>query len=197
MYTRLLITAPIGSAITVCILFAMHLLIDSRAEVMTDASRTRYHLDFIRLREAPPEVIEDIVKPPPKPADVPRERPPSTGDGPVGPYIPVNHAPPPVTGPGEQIELGISDGPLVTVMRAEPQYPLRMASAGIEGYATVAFDVDGSGAVINARVIDSSHRAFERPALDAVQRFKYRPRIVDGEGVTTPGLRYRFRFDMP
>jgi hypothetical protein len=44
-------------------------------------------------------------------------------------------------------------------------------------------------------VIESSHRVFERPAIDAALRSRYRPRVVDGVAVMTTGVRMLYRFE--
>ena len=66
----------------------------------------------------------------------------------------------------------------------------------LEGWVVVEFDVSGSGTVENVRVIESSHRVFERAAVRAAERFRYRPRVVDGVPQPTRGVRNRFRFEM-
>jgi len=60
----------------------------------------------------------------------------------------------------------------------------------------VQFDVDADGRVINVAVIEATHPAFARPAMRAAERFRYKARVADGVPVVTPGLRYRFRFEL-
>ena len=66
----------------------------------------------------------------------------------------------------------------------------------MEGYVDVVFDVTPSGSVTNIRIIDSSHAGFEKSAIEAAQRFRYKPRMLDGMPVGDTGIRYRFRFRM-
>ncbi|MCC5870388.1 MAG: energy transducer TonB, partial [Gammaproteobacteria bacterium] len=40
----------------------------------------------------------------------------------------------------------------------------------------------------------SSNSIFESAAADAVMRFRYRPRVIDGEPVDVPGVRFRITF---
>jgi protein TonB len=81
-------------------------------------------------------------------------------------------------------------------MYFRPIYPQEAASRGIEGYVTVEFVVDEQGNVGNVLVIDSSHRLFEKSAIQAAQRSRFRPRVVDGVAVATSGIRKRFRFEL-
>ena len=62
-----------------------------------------------------------------------------------------------------------------TRTQAEPIYPHAMKAAGIAGEVVVQFTVDESGAVLNPRVIRSSHRDFEEPTLRAVSRWRFEP----------------------
>jgi protein TonB len=70
-------------------------------------------------------------------------------------------------------------------MRAEPQYPFEMKRQGINGEVTLQFLVDPQGDVRDVVVIKSSHREFESPAIQAVQKWKFRPGRKGGKAVTT------------
>lgn len=58
------------------------------------------------------------------------------------------------------------------------------------GKGTVLFVVDESGDVVDARVHESSNPAFEKPALEAVRRWRFQPAVRDGKPV-------RFRMRTP
>lgn len=90
-----------------------------------------------------------------------------------------------------------TDSPLVSMVRVEPTYPPSAAANGREGYVIVQFDVRTDGAVSNAKVVESSDRVFERAALHAAGRFRYKARVVDGQPQPTPGVQTKFRFTMP
>ena len=75
-----------------------------------------------------------------------------------------------------------------------PQYPSELRKARIEGAVTIVFVLDESGHVEDPRVENSSRSEFERPALDAVRRWKFKPGMKDGEPVRTyMRLPIRFR----
>ena len=111
--------------------------------------------------------------------------------------INVRRPAPPPPGPGLQRLTSISpDGPLVVMVRVRPVYPALAAQRGLGGYCAVQFDVLANGSVANIRVIESSHSLFEASAMRAAQRFRYKPRIVDGIAQITTGVRYLFTFEM-
>jgi TonB family protein len=56
----------------------------------------------------------------------------------------------------------------------KPAYPAELqAAAVIDGYATVAFIVEGSGSVSDAVVLEASHVAFGRSVLDALPKWRF------------------------
>ncbi|MEO1040667.1 MAG: energy transducer TonB [Pseudomonadota bacterium] len=69
------------------------------------------------------------------------------------------------------------------------------ANTGTESVA-LEFDVDPAGNVVNVEVIDSSDRCFNRYAVRAAERWKYQPKIVDGEAVPRRGVRTTIRFEI-
>ncbi len=71
------------------------------------------------------------------------------------------------------------------VSRPPPVYPYSMRRNRISGSVTLLFVIDETGRVRDARVEDSTHREFERPALDAVRQWRFEPGVRDGEPVPT------------
>jgi RNA polymerase sigma factor (sigma-70 family) len=67
----------------------------------------------------------------------------------------------------------------------QPAYPYEMSEAGISGYVTVEFVIDSAGNVVEAHVLNSSHREFEVPTLAAVTKWKFAPGRKDGQNVNT------------
>ena len=89
-----------------------------------------------------------------------------------------------------------ADNALINIINAEPDYPIAATARGLEGFVIVSFDVTELGTVENVSVVDSSHKVFEKPAIGAAYRSRYKPRTVDGVPQATRGLRKRFRFEM-
>lgn len=76
------------------------------------------------------------------------------------------------------------EGDVVPLVRIQPQYPRDAAMNQIEGWVRVEFTITESGTVTNPRVIDAKPpRVFDRAALRAILRWKFKPRIVDGVAV--------------
>lgn len=89
-----------------------------------------------------------------------------------------------------------TDGEFLPIVRVNPQYPARAAENGIEGYCTVEFTVTAQGTTENVMAIESSHSMFERPAVKAAEKYKYKPRVVDGEPIPVTGVRVRIEFKL-
>jgi protein TonB len=81
------------------------------------------------------------------------------------------------------------------VAAVPPQYPPEMRKAKVEGVVTIVCVLDESGRVEDPRVEASSRPEFERPALDAVRRWKFRPGMREGEAVRTY-MRLPIRFSI-
>jgi protein TonB len=59
--------------------------------------------------------------------------------------------------------------------------------------------VDGMGNVIEDTivVVDAEPQSiFDRSSIRAAARFKFQPRVVDGQGVDVPGVQYLFRYQL-
>lgn len=88
------------------------------------------------------------------------------------------------------------EGDIVPLVRIQPQYPREAAINQIEGYVVVEFTITETGSVTNPRVVDSSpRRVFDRDAMRAILRWKFKPRIVDGVAVARTG-RQRLDFNL-
>ena len=196
MITRALTSASTSMVVTLALLFGMHLLIATGQTIITEP-RDRHMLDWVRVvREEDLQVEETILppidKPPiPPPATIPETAPSGvTGVGfTVAPPAP----------PTERTTIGgfgLSDGPLVNIIKVQPRYPVAAQTRGLEGTVIVQFDVTPQGVVENVVVVESSNSIFNKAAIEAAYRFKYRPKVVDGTSYGERGLRQLFRFDM-
>ena len=78
---------------------------------------------------------------------------------------------------------GYSD--IMPIVRINPVYPPNAAMTGTEGWVRLKFTITKSGSVRNVRVLQSSPvNMFDRPAVEAVSRWKYRPQMENGEPVS-------------
>jgi protein TonB len=98
---------------------------------------------------------------------------------------------------GTNIAIAASDSDVVPIVRVNPQYPLRASERGIEGWVEVEFTISKLGTVKDPTVRNSHPSSiFDRSALKAIRKWKYNPKIEDGEPVERPGVRVRLKFDL-
>ncbi len=79
------------------------------------------------------------------------------------------------------------------VAQVAPSYPPELRKAKIEGAVTLVFLLTEEGRVEDARVENSTRPEFEKPALEAVRRWRFRPGMKDGQAVKTH-MRLPLRF---
>jgi protein TonB len=88
-------------------------------------------------------------------------------------------------GLGQIFDISQLDQQPVATSQMPPNYPYEMRRAGITGEVNVGFIVDSTGTVRDAYVINSTHREFEAPAVQAVSKWKFRPGKRGGRSVNT------------
>ena len=71
------------------------------------------------------------------------------------------------------------------VSQVAPTYPPELRKAKIEGVVTLVFLLSEEGRVEDARVENSSRPEFEKPALEAIRKWRFRPGEKDGQAVRT------------
>ncbi len=69
------------------------------------------------------------------------------------------------------------------VVQVAPAYPAELRKARIEGTVTLVFVLSEEGRVDDARVENSSRPEFEKPALDAIRKWRFKPGMKDGQAV--------------
>lgn len=147
--------------------------------------------------------------PPPPPEEKPPEPPPQLAEAP--PPMDFNVSLDVAVGSGGAMAMGFGsmgagDGTGLDVFdiaelerrpeaiaQVAPVYPAELRRARVEGAVTLVFLVDEEGRVQDPRAESASHPEFERPALEAVRKWRFRPGMKDGEAVKTY-LRLPMRF---
>ena len=98
---------------------------------------------------------------------------------------------------GPDLSLAASDTDIVPIVRVNPQYPLRASERGIEGWVEVQFTISRAGTVKDPVVLNAKpQNMFNRAALRAIRKWKYNPKIEDGEPVERPGVKVRLTFQL-
>lgn len=95
--------------------------------------------------------------------------------------------------------ISATDGDYLPLVAIAPQYPTRAAQRGIEGWCLVSFTVNGLGNVVEEtiEVVDAEPPSiFDRSSTRAAARFKFQPRVEDGQGVEVAGVQYLFRYQL-
>ena len=85
--------------------------------------------------------------------------------------------------PAPGLDLPKPDRPPKVVKQEPPVYPANLRMAGVVGQVKVAFIVDAQGRVIEAHPASSNNPWFERPAIEAVKRWKFEPAQKNGKPV--------------
>jgi len=108
-----------------------------------------------------------------------------------------NNPTPPV--PTDRItprNFGIAEGDFQPLRKFAPAYPRAQANNGTEGYVIVKFTITKMGSVENVTVVESTNRAFERPSIRAVEKYKYKPRVIDGIAVEVQDVMEKISFEI-
>jgi protein TonB len=195
MIARYAMSIGIGTAVTFSLLFLMQLLIATGRGALTEAATFRI-TDFVRVERN--EVIETIKPKPEKPPEpeVPPDLPtPSNADNfdssmSVSMSAPSLNANLSIGGVG----FGVSDGEYLPIVKVAPVYPSRALSRGLEGNCILEFTVTRTGAVTDVMTVECSSSLFERAATQAALKFKYKPRVIDGEPVDVRGVQHLITF---
>lgn len=198
---RYVIAGALALSMTFLLFWGMQKLIAGGNEVMSEPVKGNV-LDFIRLKKDESVVKKERqVQKPAKPKDPP---PPMTAP-PMQQSNPNANATKNSFAADIQAEGGLSgglsldsgDGDYLPIVKVAAVYPRRAQARGIEGYVVVEFTVTKTGAVTNPMVVQAEPEGvFDRAALDAVVKFKYKPRVVDGEAMSVAGVQNKISFEI-
>ena len=93
--------------------------------------------------------------------------------------------------------MSASDGEYLPIVKVAPIYPRRAQSRGLEGYCIIEYTVTKSGSIRDPVAIDCQPSGiFERASLKASLKFKYKPRVVDGEPIEVAGVQNKFTYEL-
>ncbi|MFT6194008.1 MAG: protein TonB [Cognaticolwellia sp.] len=186
---------------TFLLLWGMQALIVGGNKAMTEAPRGNI-LDFIRLKKD--EQVLKKERKPQKPAK-PKAPPPPMVAPQMQQNNPNSEALSTSFAADIQIDAGLSgglsldsgDGDYLPIVKVAPIYPRRAQARGIAGYVIVEFTVTKNGSVKDPVVVEANPESlFDRAAMDAVLKFKYKPRVVDGEAMAVVGVQNKITFQI-
>jgi protein TonB len=195
---RLLIGAALAIPVAGGLFFIMQYLI-ATADPKIDDQKTRKLPDIFmpereistNLAEQKPDKPEDPEEPPPD-LDTPDLDMDMNVDAVnMAPSTAVDVA---IAGTGG---MSASDGEYLPIVKVAPIYPRRAQSRGIEGYCIVEYVVTKNGSIRDPIAVDCQPAGiFERASLKAALKFKYKPRVVDGEAIEVAGVQNKFTYEL-
>lgn len=198
MFSRLTYAAPIALMITFSLFILMQSLISSGRYVLVDEQQFTA-VGFIREKRETTLVVQQ-VKPvkPPKPELAPPQPSIAAGETPQVsltafdlPSVPIQ----PTMNIDAGFGIGTGEGDYLPIVRVAPQYPRRALINDVEGWVVVEFTVTPQGTVSNPRVVAEEPKGvFSEVAKNAVLKFRYKPRVVNGEPISVAGVRNKITF---
>lgn len=181
----------------------MHTLILSSAQELDESSRAHI-IEFVRLKRQESSASKDRRPSRPEVEEQPA--------APVAPQMDNSQADNVLNvsetilpdGIGEGLSIGglgfdASDGEYLPIVKIAPIYPHRAQLRGIEGNCVVMYTVTANGSVRDVKVVEHmcEEKIFWSSSIAAAKKFKYKPRIIDGEAIEVHRVTNRFIYDMP
>jgi protein TonB len=194
-----------GLAAAFALLFLMQALIASGEQALTSGVTKRV-VDFVRVeREETLERRQSKPQRPSKPEAAPPDAPqPSlnqTADVGTQALGALGAGPVDVgsldfdLGTGFGVGAGTADGDYMPLVKVQPSYPRRAQTRGIEGWVIVELTVTETGGVRDPHVVSAEPSGvFDKAAIEAALKFKYKPRVVNGKAIEVRGVRYKMTF---
>ena len=196
---RTLIGVCVAVPIALGLFFLMNSLIDRQFE--QDEIKAQKVAEIVvpdkeietNRKEELPEKVEDPDEPPPdmEPLDFDTDLDMSTAN--MAPAVAVNVS---INASG----LSSGDGEYLPIVKVAPIYPRRAQTRGITGYCIVTYTVTTTGAIRDPYVENESDCSpkgiFERASLKAAAKFKYKPRVVDGQAIEVAGVQNKFTYEL-
>lgn len=90
-----------------------------------------------------------------------------------------------------------ANGQAIPIVPVQPQYPAKALFGNIEGYVTLEFTIQPDGSATDPQVIDSKpRRVFDKAAINALLRSKFKPKVVNGKPVASRAT-FKYTFQLP
>lgn len=187
-----------GVVVTFVLLWIMQLLIATGKQALTDKQEFRF-LDFVRVERE--DVTETKKRKPDKPDEPDKPPPdmPQPQQDNLNTDATVNVSP---VAADVDIDIGgiggfdMAEGEYLPIVKVAPIYPRRAQSRGLEGFCILEFTVTKLGTTENVRTVECSSTLFERASTNAAAKFKYKPRVVNGQPIAVPGVQNKITFQL-
>ncbi|MAT92591.1 MAG: energy transducer TonB [Halioglobus sp.] len=192
MFVSILLAVPV----VVGLFLVMHSLIDRDYE--NPEIKARKIADLVQPEE---EIELETTTPKPDKVEDPEEPPPEMEMVQLDLDMDIDVE---NVAPAASVSLDIStsgmssgDGEYLPIVKVAPIYPRRAQTRGITGYCIVEYTVTTSGAIRDPVAVDCQPSGvFERASVKAALKFKYKPRVVDGEAIEVAGVQNKFTYEL-
>ncbi|MFC1776874.1 energy transducer TonB [Pseudomonadota bacterium] len=199
--TRLVIGLILALAVTLSLFWLMQYLIETADRTLNDDGAGNL-IDFVRVkRDESVKTRQLKPKKPPPPESAPPQPPTPQLDNlnPNAEKVAIRAVPVEtdieMTG---GFSLGVGEGDYLPIVKVAPIYPNRALTRGIQGYCVVMYTVTRQGTTKDPVVIEDqcTSSLFHSASVNAALKFKYKPRIMDGEAVEVPGVQNKFTYEI-
>ena len=183
---------------TFTILWVMQILIATGKGAITSKYEGRF-IDFVRIEKD--ETLDTKTlnpKKPPEPEQPPPDTPPQLDEidasvqtvniGAVDTEVGVN-----VGGIGG---FNAAEGEYLPIVKVAPIYPNRALTRGIEGHCIVVYTVTRNGTTKDPKVVECTSSLFANASVKASAKFKYKPRVINGQPIYVPGVMNKITFEL-
>ena len=196
MWQRYLFGVLIGGVVTFALLWLMRSVI-ANPDAATDSGIKGVVVDFVKVQEDQEVQIKQLKpKPPPPPDQPPPNMPKPTFDSDVSTGVEIGAV-------DVNVDVTIEgggfshDGEYLPIVKVAPIYPRRAQTRGIEGFVLLEFVVTATGAVRDPVVVEAEPPGiFDRAAINAALKFKYKPKVVNGAPIEVAGVRNLIKFEL-
>ena len=198
---RAAIGLVLGLMITAGLFWMMQYLIATADRSLNESSSGAL-LDFVRLKRDESIQRRQLKPKKPPPPEAPPPQPPTPKLEELNPSAEkIAIAAVPVETDIEMsggFSLGVGEGDYLPIVKVAPIYPQRALSRGIEGYCVVQYTVTSLGTIKDPVSVESmcTSSLFHRASLQAALKFKYKPRVIDGQAVEVPGVQNKFTYEI-
>ena len=198
---RLVIGVILGVCVTAGLFWFMQYLIVTADRELNEGDSTNL-IDFVRLKRDESIQRRQLKPKKPPPPDTPPPQPPTPqleNLNPNAEKIAISAAP--VETDIEMsggFSLGVGEGDYLPIVKVAPIYPQRALSRGVEGFCVVQYTVTRNGTIRDPFVLvdQCSSSLFHRASIQSALKFKYKPRVVDGQSIEVAGVRNKFTFEI-
>ncbi|UTV29896.1 energy transducer TonB [Photobacterium atrarenae] len=201
---RLLIALPAALAMALGLFTFMAWMVDNGDKSLPedkpllafDMVMVEQETEVRRRQRAVPEQPE-MPEPPPEAKPAASQQAVATDIAPTMPNLSLNTTVAGVQVQAPQFSDFGTNQQAMPLYRVQPNYPPRAQKRGMEGYVVLSFTIDPQGRPTDIKVVEAKpRRIFERDAVQALRRWKYQPKVVDGAAIAQVGQTIKLEFKL-